>query len=171
MIDEVTKSGRPPSHMIWAAIGYNTRSDLIFMERRGPKNGYTSESYCESLEEGLLPIYEAGCPFQQDNAAIHKSGPTRQWFEEHGIWVIDWPPYSPDLNPIEHVWGKLKKHLFQQYPELALLGQSEVDILRMKDIARNAWHELPQDYFRALIDSMPRRITAVIEAKGWHTKY
>ena len=39
----------------------------------------------------------------QDNASIHTSRLARDWLQEHGIEVTDWPPYSPDLNPIEHL--------------------------------------------------------------------
>lgn len=171
MIDEVPKSGRPKSYMIWAAIGYDTRSELIFMNRYGATNGYTSESYQEALEEGLLPIYKPGHPFQQDNAPIHMSRATKDFFESHGIWVIDWPPYTPDLNPIEHVWWELKKQILLKYPELSTLGQSEGAIARLKVVAEECWQEIDQDFFRRLFDSMPRRLAAVRAAKGWHTRY
>ena len=171
MIDPVPKSGRPKSYIIWAAIWYNGRTDLIFINRRGIRGGYTSESYMEALEEGLVPSYEPGIPFQQDNAPIHTSEVTKTWFEEHGIWVIDWPPYSPDMAPIEHAWWELKKSVLIKYLEIGSIGQSEEAILRLKVIAQEVWHEIPQDFFRALIDSMPRRLQAVREAEGWHTRY
>jgi len=44
----------------------------------------------------------------QDNAPIHTANIIRNWLDEHSIPLVDWPPYSPVLNPIEHVWAKLK---------------------------------------------------------------
>jgi hypothetical protein len=96
------------------------------MERdnEAPRGGYSTNSYIKSLEEGLLPIYEPGTLFQQDNAKIHTSLRMQEWFECHGIWVIKWPPHSPDLNPIEHCWNLLKKKLLELYPQLFMGGRS-----------------------------------------------
>lgn len=171
MLDTFYKSGRPGGHMVWGAIGYDTRSELVFMERCGPKNGYNSESYVLALGEGLQPMYTPGVAFQQDNAPIHKSGPAKDWFESRGVWVIDWPPYSPDMNPIEHVWWELKKQIHKKDPNLGAMGQSEAAVARFKVLMREAWNEVDQDFIRTLIDSMPRRLEAVRLARGWQTKY
>jgi transposase len=40
--------------------------------------------------------------FMQDNAPIHTAHIIKDWLEEMAIEVLEWPPYSPDLNPIEH---------------------------------------------------------------------
>ena len=68
------------------------------------RQGYSARSYMDTLSDGLIPFYEPGMVFQQDNAPIHTACATVRWFEEHGIELMkSWPPYSPDLNPIEHL--------------------------------------------------------------------
>jgi len=63
--------------------------------------------------------------FQQDNATPHVAKRTRVWFEnamgEHGFMLMEWPPNSPDMNPIEHLWGHLKLKLHRQYPDTKYL--------------------------------------------------
>jgi transposase len=65
----------------------------------------------------------------QDNASIHTSHAVKQWFREIGIPLLDWPPYSLDLNPIEHIWFHLKKKVLELHPELEFAnGKSEEDL-------------------------------------------
>ena len=85
---------------------------------------------------------------------------------ECGIYSIDWPPKSPDLNPIEHCWRFIKQRLRNRKPHggwtLPELTEAVMDI----------WaKELTQDYFNKWIDSLPERIEAVIARKGGVTKW
>ena len=87
----LTCHGKDISQMVWGSIWIGGRSKLVIMERDeiAPRQGYSANSYIKSLEEGLMPIYEPGQIFQQDSASIHKAQVVRDWFEIHGIWIMD----------------------------------------------------------------------------------
>jgi transposase len=55
-----------------------------------------------------VPTLTAGMIVIIDNASFHKSSRIRNLIEQAGCLLIYLPPYSPDLNPIEHYWYKLK---------------------------------------------------------------
>jgi hypothetical protein len=90
----------------------------------------------------------------------------------NGIHITDWPPYSPDLNPIEHAWKALKEKVCEMYPDLWHgSGRSEADREALEDALYKTWDTLPDSLFENLVRSMPDRIAACVEANGWHTKY
>lgn len=140
-------------------------------DSEAPRAGFTAKSYVEVLKEGLLPFYIAGQVFQQDNARIHTAKNSQEWFERHGIWVIDWPLYSPDLNPIEHAWGALKLKLYALFDDNYTLRNNEADIEGLRRRLIVAWEHVDQGQLRHLMESIPRRMKACRRAKGWYTKY
>ena len=102
----ITNHGQPNiTIMVYGAIWLGGRSELVIMTRDSDSKGnrYTTWSYLQALEAALVPVYTPGQFYQQDNAKIHVSKAAKEWFEDHGIWVIYWPSHSPDMNPIEHV--------------------------------------------------------------------
>lgn len=121
----------------------------------------------EMRDKGIEPI------FMQDNAAVHTAGSTMEWLVENGVELLkDWPPYSPDLNPIEYIWVHLKKLYLEYYPHLADDGRRpEVLKLLMEEALIHYWELIPDYLFERLMEGMPRRIEAVIKARGWYTKY
>ncbi len=98
--------------------------------------------------------------FQQDLA--HTAKCTKIWFNDHGVTVLDWPANSPDLNPIENLWGIVKRKMRDTRPNNA-------DDL--KATVKETWASIPPQQCHKLITSMPRQIEAVIKAKGAPTKY
>ncbi len=86
----------------------------------------------------------------------------KSWFNDHGVTVLDWSANSPDLNPIENLWGIVKRKMRDTRPNNA-------DDL--KATIKATWASIPPQQCHKLITSMPRRIEAVIKAKGAPTKY
>lgn len=146
--------------MLWEGVGNACRIDGIM----------DADLYVRILEEDLLEsIQDQGKEpgeiiFQQDNDPKHTSKKAKTWFEDNGIEVLAWPAQSPDLNPIEHLWGHLKRKL----------GEYEEDpkgVLELWERIQTVWAEIDTETCQNLIRSMPRRIQAVIKAKGGWTKY
>ena len=90
----------------------------------------------------------------------------------YGVEVIEWPSYSPDLNPIEHLWYRLKELVFKHHPELIQVGENDEKIRKaMIDAMLDVWSEVGDQLMYDLIESMTTRVNAVLEAEGWHTRF
>jgi hypothetical protein len=161
--------------MVWAIFwGDGKRSELYIMDRNfeAKKYSYFANSYIKVLDAMLPGYYTDDLYFIQDNFPIYIVNKVKKWFEDNGIDTSDWPPYSPDLNPIEYTWKKLKEMVMEHFPEVwDAKGESEEELQRMEEALKAAWLIIPTSFFECLIESMERRIEAVIEADGWYTKY
>jgi hypothetical protein len=78
--------------------------------------------------------------------------------------LLPWPAQSPDLNPIEHLWNHLKTRL-EEYEE------APKEMGELWERVDKEWNEIEPEVCQNLIESMPRRVEAVIQAKGGYTKY
>lgn len=177
MLTETT-TARQPAQMVWAAVwlddrGQPRRSELIIMERdpNAPNSGYTSQSYIQALRQGLLPHWRRSQLFMHDNAPIHKARMVVEFIEKEHITPIEWPAYSPDLNPIEHLWWVLKKRVYTYYPQYNRLDRTTEQWEAFCEALKKGWREIPGQLITRLIESMPRRIDACTKARGWQTKY
>jgi transposase len=94
----------------------------------------------------------------------HTCKKAKKWFEDHQYPVMEWPAQSPDINPIEHLWHHLKRRLAEY--EVPPKG-----ILELWDRVEEEWNKIEPEVCQNLIESMPRRVEAVIKAKGGYTKY
>lgn len=146
------------SVMVWAAFGSGGKTDIVFMNGR-----QDSRKYQEVLEKHLLPTAPQICGqnwrFQQDNAPIHTSRSTKAWFEAKNVSVLDWPARSPDLNPVENLWGVLARKVYKgcrQFSNVADLKQS----------IQQCWAEIDNSLLERLIASMPHRVFHVINKNG-----
>jgi DDE superfamily endonuclease/Transposase len=100
--------------------------------------------------------------FLQDNAPYHTSNESRAWLHNNGIDCIDFPPYSPDLNPIENLWADLKRRVELRCP---------CDSTELKQFLTEEWTATDPEYLRCLAHSMIDRCKAVAACRGFKTKY
>jgi hypothetical protein len=152
--------------MIWGGISLAGCTALVTL-RRGSINADRYIRIRECLEEHGVPFAPfVGVDFllMHDNARPHVAQITRQYLHDVGIQVLRWPPMSPDLNPIEHLWDNLGRSIRQNYGEFHTVVQLERALL-------HEWEVIPQDEIVALITSMPGRLRAVIQARGGNTRY
>src|SRR5205814_5659215 len=124
--------------------------------------------------DNLLPFLKTLPPnlkrdfiFQQDNAAIHTTKITKEWFKEQAFTVMEWPPNSPDMNPIEHMWRVLKAALHKRFPDTSTLrGGPEKVREVLEERLKVVWHDNGAEVLINPVESMPRRAAALYAAKG-----
>ena len=99
----------------------------------------------------------------EDNAPVHKKVciPAR---EALGMETLEWPPNSPDLNPIENIWSYMKDIIARDYAQVSSAKE-------MKRIVQDMWEQFTDGQWDKLIESMPNRMEAVIAANGGSTRF
>jgi hypothetical protein len=159
--------------MFWATFGYGIRATLVPMDGdpESTRGGVTDRVYKEVLDRHLPPVLRFGAIFMHDNAPIHTAHIIREWLAEQGIDVIDWPPYSSDLNPIENLWAILKAEMYRLYLELVGVPNNVESLDLLIRCAIATWDSLGEGILNRLIDTIVHRRQAVEDANGWYTKY
>lgn len=141
----------------WSGVGNLHKIDGIMDARHYIR--ILSTNLPQSVEKmGIADQYI----FQQDNDPKHTAGVTKQYFERKTINVLEWPPQSADLNPIENLWAALDS-------KVPPSGRTSQQTFYESLLA--AWHELKPDLLNKLVESMNQRLSAVIKARGGNTKY
>lgn len=109
--------------MVWGCFVGDMKGPLVALCGKQPtrmswyyaKHSYHSYKHC-------LHSFNATFIYQQDNAKIHTARVSMQFLQENSITIMEWPPNSPDMNPIEHLWHCLRTQLHKQFPDTPLLG-------------------------------------------------
>ena len=100
--------------------------------------------------------------FQADNDPKHTSKLAKKWLADQLVETLEWPPQSPDLNVIENLWDEIDT----QMPKT-----SRKSFKTFKESIHTIWKNMSTDIINNLIESIPRRLKAVIDAKGYNTRY
>ena len=151
------------SVMVWACFCEHFKSDIVFITTR-----MKSVDYVNMLSEHLLPLIRSAGQdsliFQQDNAPCHRAQSTQRWMADSGINVMSWPSRSPDLNPIENLWGILVRAVYAG-------GRQFSTVAELKAAIMIAWAEIDPNVLKKLAQSMKHRMFKLAQANGDSINY
>ena len=150
------------SIMLWGCFSAAGTGKLVRVEGR-----MDGAKYRDILEQNL---FQSACDlrlgrrftFQQDNDPKHTAKATLEWFKGKHLNVLEWPSQSPDLNPIENLWSDLKIAVHKRKPS---------NMKELEQFCLEEWAKIPVARCDKLIETYPKRLAAVIAAKGGSTKY
>ena len=149
--------------MVWSGFSSIGKLPVVFIQ-----GSLNSEGYQEVLGNFLLPYFERWPHlefiFMQDNAPVHVSRSTRDWLQSHQVPLMEWPPRSPDCNPLENAWGQLARKVYEN-------GRQFESVTQLKEAIRVAWEGIQLTELTELVNTMPKRMVEVIKKGGVMTHY
>lgn len=151
------------SLMVWGAFSSKGKARLATLI--GHQN---SMDYQQTLTTHLFPfgdaVHNGSYIFQHDNASIHASGSTRTFLSDMNVAVLDWPALSPDLNPIENLWGIIVRKVYDA-------GTQYSTVADLENAVKAAWYDISNETIQKLVKSMNDRCSDVLLQRGRKTKY
>ncbi len=123
--------------------------------------------YKDILRHNLIPTFRQYFPngpwlFQQDNASFHVTRDLITYLHERGVTFIEWPAWSPDLNPIENLWNDMKRRVYNRLPQT---------MEQMEQFVREEWHASDLSFLSRICSSMPDRLQLVLDNRGHKIDY
>lgn len=145
--------------MVWGAISYYGTCELQFLTSR-----MNAQDYNKVLKTAFPHFQNLQWTFQHDNAPIHTARSVKSWIRDQKVDLMEWPPYSPDLNIIENVWGWLARKVYES-------GKQYSTKTELIEGIKQAWSTISLNYIEKLYNSIANRVFEVISNKGGTTHY
>ena len=162
---------------VWRKVEEKFNRDCLDVEdARSPRSGISAmfwkhypAKYISVLDTNLWPVIAKNFEnkpwiLQEDNCPVHRSAATTAWKEQQAIETLTWPSQSPDINIIENVWRLIKLRLERRLEDI----RNRADLIM---IVKEIWADISSDDIKSLYKSIPKRLKAVIKAKGFISQY
>jgi transposase len=155
----------PVQVMVWGCFSYYGPGRCHVVQGTLDTDGYLSKIIDRRVVQQLEDWYPNNDGvFQQDNAPCHVSIRARRHFAGKRISLLDWPPSSPDINPIENLWSIVKRRMEVAQP------RNKQDLISSFVHVWNRDKDLPE-IMKKLVISMPTRVEKIIVNNGLGTGY
>lgn len=150
------------SVMVWGCMSAAGVGKLVFIEGNMDKH-YYKRIIKENVEQSARNLgIGDDFVFLQDNDPKHKAKDVMEFMEKKGWDIQNHPPQSPDLNVIEHLWDEIDRRIDRT-------GVNTIEQLKVQIV--KTWESIDPSITKKLVESMPRRLAAVVKAKGQNTRY
>lgn len=150
------------SVMVWGCISSYGVGNLVFIDGIMDKNHYLNilkNNLIQSAEKmGLNNTFK----FYQDSDSKHKSRIVQEFLLYRCPKILQSPPQSPDLNPIENLWDELDRKI-RKTPITS--------IAELKQRLATEWSNITVEYLKKITNNMPNRLRHVLKQNGYATKY
>ena len=102
--------------------------------------------------------------YQDDNATPHRARVVLDFLQQGNVTKMEQPPRSPDCNHIEHLWDELGR-------AISSMDNPPQNLDELCQALLDKWAQIPVQRLQRLVASMPRRLAAIIAARGGNTRY
>ena len=128
----------------------------------------TRAVYRQVLEDHFVPHdrtwHRNNWLLADDNARPHRDCVVDAYLHQQDIIRMDWAPYRPDMNSIEHIWDEIGRGLEELDPQSVNLRQLGV-------VVQNIRQQIPLGRVQTLVSSMLCRVRALVDPRGRSTRY
>ncbi len=137
--------------MVWGIFSWHTLGPLVPIKHCLNTTAYLS-IVADHVHAFMITVHSSSDGyFQQDNAPCHKAQIISDWFLEYDneLTLLKWPPQSPDLNPIEHLWDVVER-------ENRIMDVQPTNLQQLRAGIMSIWTKISEECFQHLFESMPR---------------
>lgn len=116
--------------MVWGCFCGVELGDLSIIRRNTDKRtgSITGQLILALYQQQLSEMCEDDSVSMQDNVSVHTAAVENERLQQQAFAVMEWPPYSPDLNPVGHLWAFMKGRLYIQHPNLLTVRKSRYQV-------------------------------------------
>ena len=148
---------------VWGAFHNSAKSPLVL-----PDGYLTGVLYRGILQNTIVPFarhyFGDNYRYQDDNATPHRARVVLDFLQLGNVTKMEQPPRSPDCNPIEHLWDELGR-------AISSMDNPPQNLDELRQALLDKWAQIPVQRLQRLVASMPRRLAAIIAARGGNTRY